>query len=66
MKNKGIYKKMLAFATVPILLFGIAMTIFCYVRFRDTLYLETKINMSNAHMICSVIPVRSSCIWTAA
>lgn len=52
MKNKGIYRKMLAFATVPILLFGIGITIFSYVRFRDTLYFETRINMSDiAHYL---------------
>ena len=52
MKKKGIYKKMLALATVPILLFGLAMTLFCYIRFRDTLYNETKINMGDiAHYL---------------
>ncbi|MBO4678370.1 MAG: diguanylate cyclase [Lachnospiraceae bacterium] len=52
MKKTGIYKKMLTLATVPILLFGIVLTIFCYVRFRETLYEETKNNMAEiAHYI---------------
>ena len=52
MKKKGIYSRMLTLATVPILLFGIVLTIFSYGRFRDTLYSETKINMSDiAHYL---------------
>ena len=52
MKKKGIYKKMLTIAVVPILLFGIALTIFCYIRFKETLYNTTKTNMADmAHYI---------------
>ena len=52
MNKKGIYKKMLTLAVVPILLFGIALTIFCYIRFKETLYNTTKTNMADmAHYI---------------
>ena len=52
MNKKGIYKKMLTIAVVPILLFGIALTIFCYIRFKETLYNTTKTNMADmAHYI---------------
>ena len=52
MKKTGIYKRMLTLATVPILVFGIVLTIFCYVRFKDTLYEEAKNGMADiAHYL---------------
>lgn len=37
MKNKGLYRKMLAMAVFPVLLIGLIITIFCYFRLRNTL-----------------------------
>lgn len=47
MKKSGIYKRMLTVAVVPVLLFGIIITGFCYYRFKNTLYKQAKENMSD-------------------
>lgn len=46
MNKSGIYKNMLRVAVIPVLLFGIIITGFCYYRFKNTLYKQTKENMS--------------------
>ncbi len=48
MKRKtGIYKKMLIVAVVPVLIFGIVITLFSYNRFKKTVYNEAKENLEN-------------------
>lgn len=38
MKSKGLYKKMLMMAVLPVLLVGVVITLFCSYRFRQALY----------------------------
>ena len=47
MKKTGLYQKMSRMAVVPILILGIVITIFSYVRFTNTIYEQTKTDMRN-------------------
>ena len=42
MKKKGIYRKLLATTVIPVLVFGIVITCFCYNRFKKTIFNQTK------------------------
>lgn len=47
MKKTGIYKRLLTLAVAPILILGIVITFFCYERFKNTLYKESKESMTD-------------------
>lgn len=47
MKKAGIYKRMRTLAVMPTLLLGVVITVFCYIRFTNSLYKETLSNMSD-------------------
>ncbi len=42
MKKKGIYRKLLVTTVIPVLVFGIVITCFCYNRFKKTIFNQTK------------------------
>ena len=45
MKKTGIYKKLLYVAVFPVLVFGLLITIFCYIRFKKSVYNEARTDM---------------------
>ncbi len=47
MKAKGLYRKLLNTAVVPVLLLGLVIIFFCYFRFTSTIYDEARENMEN-------------------
>ena len=47
MKAKGLYKKLLNTAVVPVVVLGLVITFFCYFRFTGTIYEEARENMRN-------------------
>lgn len=47
MKAKGLYKKLLNTAVVPVVLLGLVIIFFCHFRFTSTIYNEARENMRN-------------------
>lgn len=47
MKKQGIYKKLLLTAVMPVLIFGIIITIVCYGRFKSIVYTQAHDSMNN-------------------
>ncbi|MCR5279829.1 MAG: diguanylate cyclase [Lachnospiraceae bacterium] len=47
MKAKGLYRKLLNTAVVPVVVLGLVITFFCYFRFTGTIYDEARENMRN-------------------
>lgn len=47
MKKNGIYKKLLLVAIMPVLIFGIIITIVCYERFKSSVYVQAHEAMNN-------------------
>lgn len=50
MKKRGIYRRLLQDAVVPVLIFGLVITWFCYGRFRNTVYSEAREAMKDTAM----------------
>jgi len=47
MKKQGIYKKLLLTAIMPVLIFGIIITVVCYGRFKNSVYSQARDSMRN-------------------
>lgn len=51
MNKRGLFKKMMKLAIIPLLVLGVLVMIFCYYRFRNTMYAEAENTMKNLSVL---------------